>query len=254
LPICSGSARAYDPRIRTIALVDHTKQHRPPPGALEAIAEALTVQVRRDLAPAWGVTDARFTVGGRGEKIHFFDSADEATDYGWHIVDDEGDPYAHVFAAPSIDNGSDWVRGPDPISVSASHEALEMFTDPRANEYCFDWDRYLWAREVCDPVQERSYKIVAGGIRVPVSDFVLPAYFNADASGPYDHLGVLKQPFSLDKGGYAVRERFSRDEEVLGRRFGVDFEDAMPDWQRTEKLEGWGRTFWRLALTAPRPR
>jgi hypothetical protein len=241
---------AYDPRIRTIALVDHTREHRPPSDVLQAIAEALTIQVRRDLAPAWGVTGARFRVGGRGDKIHFFDSADEATDYGWHIVDDHGLPYAHVFAAPSIAYGSDWTKGPDPISVTASHEALEMFTDPRANEFCFDGDRYLWAREVCDPVQARSYKIVAGGMRVPVSNFVLPAYFNPDASGPYDHLGVLEKPFSLDKGGYAVVERATEEKDRYGRRFGVSFDDAMPEWQRTEKLQGWGRTFWRLALTA----
>lgn len=245
-----GTDTAYDPRIRTIALVDHTKQFPPPPGVLDAIAEALTIQIRRDLAPVWGVTEARFTVGGRGHKIHLFDSAEDATEYGWHITDDRGLPYAHVFAAPSIDHGSDWTKGADPISVTTSHEALEMFTDPRANEYCFDFDRYLWAREVCDPVQERSYKIEAGGMRVPVSDFVLPAYFNPDARGPYDHLRVLKKPFSLDKGGYAVRERFTKDEEKYGRRFGVDFDDAMPEWQRSEKLEGWGRTFWRLALTA----
>jgi hypothetical protein len=191
---------AYHPRIRTIALVDHTREYPPSPGVLEAIAEALTIQVRRDLAPAWGVTDAEFAVRGRGDKIHFFDSAEEASDYGWHIVDDDGDPYAHVFAAPSVEHGSDWIKGADPISVTASHEALEMFTDPRANEFCFDGKKHLWAREVCDPVQARSYKIVAGRMRVPVSNFVLPAYFNPWAPGPYDHLGVLKQPFTLDKG------------------------------------------------------
>src|SRR5262249_23507241 len=157
-----------------------------------------------------------------------------------HIVDNKGDPYAHVFAAPSSDYGSDWTTGSDPISVTASHEALEMFADPRANEYCFDWDRYLWAREVCDPVQARSYTIVTGGMQVPVSNFVLPAYFNVDAPGPYDHLGALKKPFSLDKGGYAIRERATKEEEKYGRRFGVEFDKAMPDWQRAEKLQGWG--------------
>jgi len=141
-------------------------------------------------------------------------------------------------------------EGPDPISVTASHEALEMFTDPRANEFCFDGERHLWAREVCDPVQERSYKVVAGGIRVPVSNFVLPEFFNPFASGPYDHLRRLEKPFSLDRGGYAVLERFTKEEERYGRRFDINFDDAMPDWQRKEKLEGWGRTFWRLALTA----
>ena len=81
------------------------------PGVLAAIAAALTIQVERDFAPAWGVMPTRFTVGGRGDKIHFFDSAHQATDYGWHIVDGHGLPYAHAFAAPSIANGSGWITG-----------------------------------------------------------------------------------------------------------------------------------------------
>jgi hypothetical protein len=32
------------------------------------------------------------------------------------------------------------------------------------------------------------------------------------------------------------------------RRFDVVFDDAVPAWQRRQKLEGWGRTYWRLAL------
>ena len=69
-------------------------------------------------------------VGGRGEKIHFFDSAHQAGDYGWHIVDDHGLPYAHVFTDPSISAGSDWISGTDAISATVSHEALEMLADP----------------------------------------------------------------------------------------------------------------------------
>src|SRR6266540_4864920 len=236
--------------MRTIALVDHTDQYPPPIGVLEAIAEALTIQVRRDFAPAWGVEEAQFTVGGRGDKIHFFDSAREASDFGWHIVDDNGLPYAHVFAAASMTHGNDWSKGTESVSVTASHEALEMLADPRANEFCFDGDRRLWAREVCDPVQVGTYKITAGGMRVAVSNFVLPAYFNPWAPGPYDHLRALRKPFSLDKGGYAVFQGAAADHERFGRGFGVRFDDAVPSWQRTQKLEGWGRTYWRLALNS----
>jgi hypothetical protein len=116
----------------------------------------LTIQVAADFAPAWGVTTARFTVGGRGDKIHFFDSGHQAGDYGWHIVDGHGLPYAHVFTDPSISAGSDWITGPDAISVTASHEALEMLADPAANEYSFNGARLMWAREVCDVVQANT--------------------------------------------------------------------------------------------------
>jgi hypothetical protein len=235
-------------KMRTIALVDHTRKHRPPAGVLEAIAEALTIQVQRDFAPAWGVEAAQFTVGGRGDKIHFFDSAHEAEEFGWHVTDHRGLPYAHVFAAASISHGNGWTKGTDAISVTASHEALEMLGDPRANEFCFDGDRRLWAREVCDPVQSRAYKIRTGDTLVPVSNFVLPAYFNPWAAGPYDQLGVLDEAFSIDTGGYAVFQRTSAEHERFGRGFGVTFDDAMPEWQRTLKLRSWGRTYWRLAL------
>jgi hypothetical protein len=235
--------------VRTIALVDHTKKHRPPPGALEAIAEALTTQVARDFAPAWHVQPVEFTVGGRGDKIHFFDSAHQATDYGWHIVDSDGQPYAHVFVGVSLANGSDWITGSDAISMTASHEALEMLGDPAANEYCLDDQRRLWSREVCDPVQETAYKIMTSrGDRVPVSNFVLPAYFNPWGRGPYDHRKVLTQPFSLAKGGYAVYQRATTEHERDAKSLGVTFDDAVPEWRREQKLRGWGRTYWRLAL------
>lgn len=234
--------------MRTIALVDHTRQHRPPPGVFEAIAEALTVQVTRDFGPAWNLTPVRFTAGGSGAKIHFFDSAHQATDYGWHVVDGHGRPYAHVFADPSITAGSDWITGPDSLSATASHEALEMLADPAANGYSFDGKRRLWAQEVCDPVQARGYRITARGRRIPVSDFVLPSYFNRHSAGPYDQLGVLAEPFSIDSGGYAMYQRAAADHQQNSRGFDVVFDKAVPQWLRTQKLEGWGRTYWRCVL------
>jgi hypothetical protein len=215
---------------------------------LKAIAEALTIQIARDLAPAWSLAAVPVTVGGRGNKIHFFDSAHQATDFGWHVVDGQGLPYSHVFADASIAAGSDWITGPDSLSLTASHEVLEMLIDPSANGYSFDGRQRLWAQEVCDPVQARAYGINASGMRVPVSDFVLPSYFNRNAAAPYDQLGVLTKPFSVDKGGYAVFQKALADHEKAGRRFDVVFDRAVPRWVRAEKLDGWGRTFWRRVL------
>jgi hypothetical protein len=53
-----------------------------------------------------------------------------------------------------------------------------MLADPAANEYSFNGARLMWAREVCDAVQAHTYRIVAKGFRVPLSNFVLPAFFN----------------------------------------------------------------------------
>ena len=133
-----------------ITLVDHTARHAPPAGVLVAIAEALTVQIQRDFAPAWGVEDATVTVNGRGDKIHFFDRrAPHATAYGYHEVDPQGQPYAHVAAEASLHAGNTWVSGTDAISASASHEALEMLGDPWANEWCFDGNAKLCVSARC---------------------------------------------------------------------------------------------------------
>jgi hypothetical protein len=234
--------------MRRIALVDHTKEHKPGPGVLAAIAEALTTQIERDLAPAWGAEPRKVGVGGTGDRIHVFDGADQAAEFGWHTVDDHGLPYAHVFVEGSLAVGSDWLTGDASVSSTLSHEALELLVDPGANQYAFDGERQLWACEVCDPVQASSYSIRAGGRRVPVSDFVLPSFFNPWADGPWDHLGVLGAAFTLATGGYAVVEKASATTEKLARRFEVRFDAAMPEATRERKLAGFGRTYWRLEL------
>jgi len=89
------------------------------------------------------------------------------------------------------------------LATAASMTAapsVEMLVDPAANEYTFNGLRTLWSREVCDPVQADAYRIVAGGERVSVSNFVHPAFFNPWAPGPYDRLGVLTEPFSIARG------------------------------------------------------
>ena len=95
----------------TIAIVDHTRTYQPEPGVLDSIAHALTIQIARDFAPTWGVRPRRVMVGGRGDKLHCFDTAHQASDYGWHIVDNRGAPYAHVFAGLSITHDSTWTSG-----------------------------------------------------------------------------------------------------------------------------------------------
>jgi hypothetical protein len=215
---------------------------------LEAIAEALTIQIERDFAPAWGVAPRPVSVGGSGDKIHLFDSAKQADEFGWHTVDGHGLPYAHVFVAGSLAADSDWLTGEASVATTAGHEVLEMLADPGANEFAFDGRGRLWACEVCDPVQAGSYVIRAGGLRVPVTNFVLPTFFNPWAAGPYDHLSVLDEPFSLARGGYAVSQKAGASTERFGRGFMVAFDPAMPKARREAKLEDWGRTYWRKAL------
>jgi hypothetical protein len=235
--------------MRAISLVDHTKRYAPGRGVLEAISAALTVQIERDFAPAWGREPVPVTVGGRGVPIHFFDSERAGGDYGFFSVDAHGQPFARVYAAPSFASGAGWLDGTDAISASASHEALEMLADPSANSYCFNGARLLWGRDVCDPVQEITYGIRAGRRRVPVSDFVLPDYFNPyGADGPYDREGHLGAPFTIARGGYATVESARATRTRNRRSIDIRFDRAMPAHRRRLKRYGWGRTTWRLVL------
>ena len=234
-------------------IVDHTRKYAPPAGVLHAIAEALTIQIERDFAPVWGIAPVPVTVGGAGLPIHLFDHARGAAgDYGFFTVDPHGRPYAHVFAKPSFEHNSGWISGADSIASSISHEALEMLADPSANTYNFNAARLMWGHDVCDPVQEVTYGIRAGGRRVPVSDFVRPAYFNPyGAAGPFDFREQLSKPFSIFKGGYATVERATSSHTRERHRIDLRFDPSVPRWRRDQKRHGWGRTTWRILLANP---
>jgi hypothetical protein len=121
------------------------------------------------------------------------------------------------------------------LAVTASHEALETLADPAATECSFNGFRVASAREVCDAVLANTYHVVVHGLGVPVGNFVLPAFFNPWADGPNDHLGVLKEPFSLAQGGYAIHEQATRTRKLDARRFHLMFDDAASAWQRRQK-------------------
>jgi hypothetical protein len=231
--------------MRNIVLVDRTRRHHPEPGALEAIADALTVQVKRDFAPRWGLAPVTVTVGGRGEKLYFFDRAHD-DDYGFHQVAASGRAFAHVAVEPSLAH-SGWLTGNDAVSASASHEVLEMLADPAANAYAFDAFGEMWMREACDAVQAYTYDIRAGGRNVKVSDFVLPSFFNHWAPKPYDYLRKLRKPFTIAPGGYAMRGKAGTDHKVEGPALKPEFRGVEP-LRRAEKLHPLGRPWWRLEM------
>ena len=55
-----------------------------------------------------------------------------------------------------------------------------------------------------------------------------PGWFNASSQGySLDYLGSLKRPFTMTRGGYFVREKGGKAEQVYGK--------AMPEWRREVK-------------------
>jgi hypothetical protein len=89
------------------------------------------------------------------------------------------------------------------VSVTACHELFEMVIDPIANLWAEAADGTEYAYEMCDPVEEDTF-LVDG---IEMSNFLHPSWFEPfkhPAGTKYDHLGLLKKPFSMTKGGYVI--------------------------------------------------
>jgi hypothetical protein len=172
-----------------VALIDQTNGAVVPAASLEQYRAALQQQVDDDLLPAWGVR-ADISVLGAGDEIpqgtwpiKIVDSLDDNAG-GVHL-DDQGQPYAEA------------VNG-EQLSIAISHELLEMLVDPWGNRFSeaadldpdSDGHQVFYLVEVCDPCETANYPIDG----VPVSDFVLPSFYEASATNPVDFLDTLARP------------------------------------------------------------
>jgi hypothetical protein len=185
---------------------------------LQCAIRAVNRQIKEDFEPYWGF-GARLRLEGRsGRRRRGLDQADMRGDAvlylrdvarirdaeGYHAQNFEGIPYGFVFLELSQMLKEPW-------TTTLSHEALELLADPEANllvqgphpahpkRRVFHWF------EMCDAVQDESYKIDG----VHVSNFVLPLYFTSadERGGRNDFLGTVRdsktlQSFSVNPGGY----------------------------------------------------
>jgi hypothetical protein len=163
------------------------------------IHQALIVQVVRDFYPFWGVY-VRIVFLPKGSRppanawqLTFLDDSDQANALGYHDVTPAGLPLGKIFVQSTLADGGK-------VSVTASHELLEMLGDPEINLTVLSADnRRLYAYENCDAVELDSLGYDINN--VTVSDFVTPAWFGG-LQGPYDFKGHLNAPFQLAPGGY----------------------------------------------------
>lgn len=129
-------------------------------------------------------------------------------------------------------------------AVTASHEALELRMDPRCNRWVSIGGSRAVALELCDPCEADTYEIevrLFGETRmVPVSDFVLPAYFVKGAPPPYTYLNSIDSTvhelgLSRSGGGYLlIREGDGSVIDYWGRkRFGMK-KRAPADWTKRD--------------------
>jgi hypothetical protein len=169
------------------------------------VVAALQIQVTRDFAPAWGIdADLHFVAKDENpDPTHWWlvllDNSDVAGALGYHDLTSTGLPIGKVFVKTDIDNNLSW-------SVTASHELLEILSDPDINLTTFVQTSgtagFLFAFENCDAVEDDQYGYDINGIKM--SDFVLPAYFQRSMPATkWDFCGHLKGPIpEMLPGGY----------------------------------------------------
>jgi hypothetical protein len=221
-----------------IVLIDYSQ-----PGASTGVssserqkcASALQIQAQRDVAkpPPFGYGISATVRAGTGPAdvktsewvLGLFASPDIPDALGYHYMTEHGKPFMKIFPPLDKQDGVPW-------QTTASHEVLETLIDPNDARCAESWDGNIWAYEVGDAVEAYSYNIMVNGTAVPVSNFVLPPYFEPiqNLSGlKFDFMNQVTVPLQILPGGY-------------GQYLSVDDNG----WQVVENMEQRPRAF-RLA-------
>jgi hypothetical protein len=140
----------------------------------------------------------------------YFNDADQAGALGYHELTTKGQPVSKIFVKTTL-------ADKQLVSVTASHELFEMVIDPVANLWAEAADGTEYAYEMSDPVEEDTF-LVDG---VAMSNFVHPSWFEPFKHPPgtkFDHLGLLKKPFSMTRGGYMILKKKGKVSQVFGSK------------------------------------
>lgn len=213
-----------------ISASQHPSVTRP---LLERIAGALEFQQFAHVAPFWQtagisvkVVDAIADMPQEGgSPLIIYDDPDQAGILGWHTYH-RGTGLIHgtAFVNPILDHGGLFLDGPNSLSATLSHEAIEAACDPYVNLYAFKDETTMEPIEPCDRVQGDSYDIDG----VSVSNFLGPRAFR-DGPGPYDWMRLMNDPWEVRPGGYCERVDMTTGETQT--LFGA----IMPEWLRELK-------------------
>jgi hypothetical protein len=196
--------------------------------------------VVNSVAPVWGtpanlVKTTDFQPGAWA--MVFLDNADQAGELAVHDLTPDGLPQARVFVKTTLDNG-------DLVSVSASHELVEMLVDPAINLMTTGPDQStIYAYESADPVEALSFDV--NGIQM--SDFVYPSYFEdfrQPGSVQFDQMNQVNAPFQILQGGYQIifkdgqwSQIFASRDEAKKKAFAREDRDGHRSEQRTERAK-----------------
>ena len=167
---------------------------------LDLLIAAMQEYIDRFIVPVWA-TPAKLvkTTGFKPNHwaIVFLDDADVPGALAYHDLTPDGLPLSKVFVKTTIANG-------DLVSVSTSHELVEMLVDPAINLMSTGPDpKAVYAYESADPVEAFTFNVKG----IPMSDFVYPSYFESfrkPNSVKFDQMGKVKRPFQILAGGYQI--------------------------------------------------
>ena len=176
----------------------NTKQSGVDDSQVQAITEAVAKQVVNDFGPAWDTYASLYfcpateTPPAAMWNLMILDNSDQAGALGYHDLTPAGLPLGKVFAQTDAQYG-------EHLSVTVSHELLEMLGDPFINLSAQADDGKFYAFENCDAVESDSLGYEIDNILV--SDFVLKPWFG-HGEGKVDFRGHISSPFQIAQGGY----------------------------------------------------
>jgi len=180
----------------------------------DKLIAALQKYIDTCVAPAWGtaaklVKTTGFQTGAWA--MVFLDDADQKGALAYHDLTPEHLPVAKVFVKSIL---AEKVL----VSVSASHELVEMLVDPAMNIYTKGPDvAATYAYESADPVEESYFPIN----QIQMSDFLYPAYFEAFRGAKtvqFDHMNLLTKAFQILAGGYQIVMKEGKETQVFGSK------------------------------------
>ncbi len=178
----------------------------------DALIAAMQVYVDKYVAPVWG-TPAKLVkstgfIKGAWAMV-FLDNADQPGALAYHDLTPDGLPESKVFVKTTL-------QDKELVSVSASHELVEMLVDPAINLLTTGPDpKIIYAYESADPVEALNFAV--NGIQM--SDFVYPAYFedfHKRGAMQFDHMKKVKTPFQILTGGYQIIFKSGKWTQVFG--------------------------------------
>jgi hypothetical protein len=179
---------------------------------LDSLIAAMQAYIDNNIVPIWGtpaklIKTTDFQAGAWA--MIFLDNADQAGALAYHDLTPDGLPESKVFVKTTLDNG-------DLVSVSASHELVEMLVDPAINMLTTGPDRTtVYAYESADPVEALSFPVNG----IAMSDFVYPSYFEdfrQPNSVQFDQMNQVTQPFQILQGGYQLTLTNGQWNQIFG--------------------------------------